>query len=71
MNVACTDHDGLDANADFYLAMVRALRVREQDVVALAPDPEQLLLCCSSASDEVGYCWAISAVAGEARAPVR
>jgi hypothetical protein len=42
---------------DFYLALVRALTLVESPVLALSPDPERTLFCCSGADDETQYLW--------------
>jgi hypothetical protein len=57
VNVARTDLGRIRPDDRFYLAMIRAVRAREPEIVALARDPERLLFCASSADDEVGYQW--------------
>jgi hypothetical protein len=41
----------------FYLAMARTVIARQQDILSLAPDPEDVLFCCSGAGAEVGMVW--------------
>jgi hypothetical protein len=57
VNVARTDLGRVRPDDHFYLAMIRAVRRREREIVALTSDPLRLLFCASSADDEVGYLW--------------
>ena len=41
----------------FYLAMARALIAHQQEVLTLAPVPEDVVFCCSSPDSEVGLVW--------------
>lgn len=55
----------------FYLAMARTLIAHQQEVLSLAPDPEDVLFCCSSADSEVGLVWSTvpNAESGDAQLP--
>jgi hypothetical protein len=57
VNVARTGLGPLLPDDHFYLAMIRAVRHREREILALTSDPVRLLFCASSADDEVGYLW--------------
>ena len=48
---------GTTAEQSFYLAMARAVIAHQQDVLSLAPDPEDVVFCCSSADSEGGLVW--------------
>lgn len=58
VNVARTGIGGVRVGDEFYLQMIRAVRAREAEVVAMARDVGRLLFCTSSAESEVGYMWA-------------
>jgi len=61
MNVARRDLGPLRDEEDFYLTLVRSLARVESQVLALSPDPERLLFCCSGADDETQYFWSAHA----------
>lgn len=46
-----------DDDVDFYVTLVRSLTHAESLVLALSPEPERTLFCCSGAVDEVQYVW--------------
>jgi hypothetical protein len=58
VNVARTS---LPAPVDekFYVAMVRALVSMHTEIARVSAQPEQVVLACSSAEDEVGYVWSL------------
>jgi WD40 repeat protein len=59
-NLARTSHrNEVTPGKDFYLDMVRALITHQREIAALAPNPDELLFCCSSADDEVGFLWSL------------
>ena len=64
-NLARTKLPAAPIPKDFYLTLVRSLMGRQEEVVALAPSPTRLLLCCSGSDEEVKYVW--SAGGGDAR----
>jgi hypothetical protein len=39
------------------LAMVEALLKRQDEIAKHAPNPDELVFCCSTANDEVGLVW--------------
>src|SRR5437016_14539424 len=52
------DH-GVVADEFFYLAMARAVIAHQEEILSLAPDPEDVVFCCSSADSEVGLVWSM------------
>jgi hypothetical protein len=46
-----------NTDQSFYLAMARAVIAHQANIVSLAPDPEDVVFCCSSADSEVGLVW--------------
>lgn len=60
VNLGETDLDSdFVADESFYLAMVRAVIAHQQDILSLAPDPEGVVFCCSTADSEVGLVWSV------------
>lgn len=59
VNVARTDLGGVRVGKQFHLSMARALIAVQRQIAALAPEPERLVLACSSADDEVGLAWSL------------
>lgn len=57
VNMARRDLGPLRDQDDFYLTLVRSLALVESPVLALSPDPERTLFCCSGADDETQYVW--------------
>lgn len=57
VNVARRDLGSLRDEDDFYLTLVRSLTHVESAILALSPDPERTLFCCSGADDETQYIW--------------
>lgn len=59
VNIARTELCDLAVNDQFYVAMVRALVAVQEQVAALSPNPERVVLACSGAEDEVAYVWSL------------
>jgi hypothetical protein len=59
VNSARTELGKVKPNKDFYLNMVEAIIQAQSEIVALAPNPEQLLFACSGPNDKVAYVWAM------------
>ena len=57
VNCARADLGKTKATSTFYLAMIEALVAVQSEVVALSPNPEQLVLASSGPNDEVAYVW--------------
>jgi hypothetical protein len=61
VNLARTRLGKAEINEEFYLSMVRALIAVQNEVAALAPDPQRLVFVCSGPDDEVAYVWSLPA----------
>lgn len=58
VNLAETDLDGDTATDEsFYIEMARAVIAHQKEILALAPEPDDVVFCCSSADSEVGLIW--------------
>lgn len=58
VNLGETDLDGdMVADETFHLEMARAVIAHQQEILELAPEPDDVLFCCSSADSEVGLIW--------------
>jgi hypothetical protein len=63
VNAARTSIGSVSVNDEFYLAMVRALVAKQQQVSDLSTNPERLVFACSGPDDEVAYVWSMPASA--------
>lgn len=61
VNLARTDLPRGKITKDLYVEMVRAIRMREDEIVSLAVARETLLFCASGPDDEVALTWAPAA----------
>jgi hypothetical protein len=59
VNLARTSLGSIEVDEQLELAMVRALINVQDQVAALSPAPERLILACSSCDDEVGHVWSL------------
>jgi hypothetical protein len=57
VNVARADIPPDWQGAALYLAMIRALKAKEREIVALSSTPNNLLICSSGPADEVQFWW--------------
>lgn len=48
---------GIEPDEAFYLAMARVVIANQKEILSLAPEPEAVVFCCSSADSEVGLVW--------------
>ena len=58
VNLGETDLDGdVSTDESFYLEMARAVIAHQREILELAPSPDDVVFCCSSADSEVGLVW--------------
>jgi hypothetical protein len=58
VNLARTElEDSIITDESFYIVMARAVIAHQREILKLAPDPEEVIFCCSSADSEVGLVW--------------
>ena len=58
VNLAETDLDDDTATDEsFYIEMARAVIAHQREILELAPEPDEVVFCCSSADSEVGLIW--------------
>ena len=58
VNLARADLDSdMASDQSLYIEMARAVIALQQEILELAPEPDDVIFCCSSADSEVGLVW--------------
>lgn len=58
VNLGETDLDAdMVADESIYIEMARAVIAHQKEILEFAPEPDDVVFCCSSADSEVGLIW--------------